>query len=384
MPKKVVHSEPEYVVGSDTTRSPVAAEIDFARSIALPPPAASTPSDPEDAATASGTRSLGTSSQRLAAGRSSPEPDESRGRARRRAAGRADERDLAGGVQPPHSRGLERAGGEIGLDPGARDEGDAVPGGDRRLDGLLQAELEARLEVAQPRPGPPQLVLDHLAHSRALLHHDQRLLAQLRQRHRLPREAVARRTGEHDLVAEERLEDDTPVPPRGTDDAQLELALGDAVDHRLRIRDRERDRYLGVLALELAQEHRHDRAPRTGGGADLERPAELAPLARVQLVDQLALEREHALCAAVKSHPGLGRFHASPGAVEQLAPQPLLERADLKAHGRLGDAEPLGCLREALAFHHRAERRQLSRVHKHILCKALPCKAVPDARGRTL
>ena len=121
------------------------------------------------------------------------ELEERFGRTCRRSAGGANERDLPRGVEPLHASGLEGAGREIGLDRGARDEGDAVAGGDGRLHGLLQAELETGLEVAQPRAGATQLVLDHLAHARALLHHDQRLLAQLVERDRPPGEAVARR-----------------------------------------------------------------------------------------------------------------------------------------------------------------------------------------------
>ncbi len=44
MPKYGVHSEPEYVVGTATSGSPVAAETAFAVSIALPPPTPTRPS----------------------------------------------------------------------------------------------------------------------------------------------------------------------------------------------------------------------------------------------------------------------------------------------------------------------------------------------------
>ena len=43
----------------------------------------------------------------------------------------------------------QRARRELGLDTRARDEGDAEAGGNRALHGLLQAELEADIEVAQ-------------------------------------------------------------------------------------------------------------------------------------------------------------------------------------------------------------------------------------------
>ena len=59
-PKNVVHSAPEYVVGTETSGKPLAAEAAFAVSIALPPPTATIVSTP------SGTRIRceGTSSHR--------------------------------------------------------------------------------------------------------------------------------------------------------------------------------------------------------------------------------------------------------------------------------------------------------------------------------
>ena len=111
-----------------------------------------------------------------------------------------------------------------------------------------------------------------------------------------------------------------------------------------------------MLALELAEQDRDDRAARAGRGADRERAAELAGLALLELLDQLLLELQHPLRAAVEREPGLGRLDAAAGAVEQPAVEPLLERADLEADGRLRDPEPLGRLGEALQLDHRAER----------------------------
>ena len=53
---------------------------------------------------------------------------------------------------------------------------------------------------------------------------------------------------------QERLEDDAAVPAAGADDAELELARGDALDDRLRVEDVERDVQLGVALLELAEQ----------------------------------------------------------------------------------------------------------------------------------
>ena len=154
----------------------------------------------------------------------------------------------------------------------------------------------------------------------------------------------------------------------GADHAELELALGDPLDDGLRVRDRERDRDARVLALELAEEQRDDGASRAGGRADLERAAELALHARLELLEQLPLEREHPLGPAVEGQTRLRGLDASARPVEQLAPEPLLERPDLQADGRLRHPEPLGRLREALPLDDGAKGSQLTRVHKDRLC----------------
>ena len=97
---------------------------------------------------------------------------------------------------------------------------------------------------------------------------------------------------------------------------------------------------------------------------DRELPAQRPLGLAGDLLEQLPLEREQPLCAAVEPGPRLGRLHAAPGAVEQLLADALLERADLLAHRRLRDAEPLSRLGEALALDDRAERSQLPGVHK--------------------
>jgi hypothetical protein len=108
-----------------------------------------------------------------------------------------------------------------------------LSGGDGAADGLLQPELHLNAQVAQTRPGGAELILDHLTNARSLLHDEQSLLAEVVERDLLAREAMPRGTGEYDLVAEERLEDDAAVAARRADDAQLELPVGHLVDHRL-------------------------------------------------------------------------------------------------------------------------------------------------------
>jgi hypothetical protein len=65
------------------------------------------------------------------------------------------------------------------------------------------------------------------------------------------------------------------------------------------------------------------------------------PVVRADFVEELFLEREHALGAPVQTPAGLGRLDPPARPVEQRLAQTLLQRADLKAHRRLRDAELL-------------------------------------------
>jgi hypothetical protein len=86
-----------------------------------------------------------------------------------------------------------------------------------------------------------------------------------------------------------------------------------------------------------------------------------------ELVEQLLLEREHPLRTAVEAEAGLGRLDPAARTVEQLRPEPLLERPHLLRYGRLGDAEPGRRLREAPPLDDLAEGGQLARIHKRTL-----------------
>ena len=104
--------------------------------------------------------------------------------------------------------------------------------------------------------------------------------------------------------------------------------------------------------------------PGPGRRADLERSAELVAFVAADLGDELLLEREQPLGAAVEPQAGLGRLDPPARAVEELRPEPLLERAHLKADGGLRHPEPLGGLREAAPLDDRAEGCELPRIHK--------------------
>ena len=157
------------------------------------------------------------------------------------------------------------------------------------------------------------------------------------------------------------------MPPRGADDPELELARGDPLDDRLRVGDGERDPDARVLALELAEQQRHDDCCRPRRGADLQLARQLALALAGDLVEDLALERQQPLGAAVEPQTCLRRLDAAAGAVEQLRAEPLLERPHLQRDRRLRDAETLRRLREAAPLDDRAERSELTSVHKEIL-----------------
>ena len=97
----------------------------------------------------------------------------------------------------------------------------------------------------------------------------------------------------------------------------------------------------------------------------------------------LLLEREQLLRAPVEAPPGLGGLDAPAGAVEELRPEPLLERAHLQRHRRLCDAQPLGRLREAPPVDDRAEGGELARIHKRELIREERCRVTSCASGST-
>ncbi len=272
----------------------------------------------------------------------------------------------------------EHARGELGLDGPARDERHAEAREHRAPHRLLQTELEAHVEIADPNAEPAKLVVDDPPHAGALLHDDERLARELVGADRLAREAMAGRAHEHDLVVGERLELDTAVARRGADDAELQLPFRDEVDHGPRVVHLERDADGRVRALELAEELRHDDRGGPGRGADREHAREVALRLRDDVGEHLLLEREEPLRAAVQAPSGLGRLDAAPRPVEELGAEPLLERPHLQRDGGLGDPEPLGRLGEGAALDDRAERCELTRIHKRSLSQSF---ARPGARG---
>jgi hypothetical protein len=298
-----------------------------------------------------------------------------KGRERARGAGLAapapaGKKDLAHRVEPADARNRDAAGVEVGLDRKPGDERDAVFRDDGAPHRFLQPELELDVDVAQPHTRLAQLVLDDLADTRPLLHDDQLLSPQIVQGDRFAREAMTGRTGEHDLVAKERLERNAPMAASRADDAELELSLRDLVDHGLSVRDGKSHAHLRMLLLELAEQQRDDRSAGARRRAEVERAGDRAQVVRIEILEQMLLGGQQPLRRRIEPAAGLRGFDTPPGAVEKLPAEPLLERADLEADGRLGHSQPLRGLGEALPLDHRAERGKLARVHKHSLCNA--------------
>ena len=146
------------------------------------------------------------------------------------------------------------------------------------------------------------------------------------------------------------------MTPCGADDSELQLARSNAFDDGVRVGDGQEHADVGIQALELAEDDRDDDRRRTRGGPQDEVAGEVTLTRRRHLRDELILEREHPLRAAVEPPARLRRLHAPSRAVEELRPEPLLESAHLERHRRLGHAEAVGRLGEATAFDHRAER----------------------------
>ena len=160
-----------------------------------------------------------------------------------------------------------------------------------------------------------------------------------------------------------------PVTAGGTDDPELEAAVGDEIDDRLGVVHLERDVQPRVPGEELAQEHGHDDCRRPGRSADRELARERALAVRGDLVQDLLLELQQPLGTAKQAQPGLGRLDAAARTVEQLRAQPLLERPHLQRDRRLRDAQALGGLGEAAALDDLAEGCKLACIHKQILSR---------------
>ena len=129
----------------------------------------------------------------------------------------------------------------------------------------------------------------------------------------------------------------------------------------------ERNPQVGMLLLELAEKNGNGDRGRARGGTDRELTRQGARALGRDLVEHLLLELEQSLCTAEQPQSRLRWLDAAPRAVEQLRPEPLLERSHLKRHGWLRDAESLCRLREAPQLDNGTECGELPGIHKQSL-----------------
>ena len=82
------------------------------------------------------------------------------------------------------------------------------------------------------------------------------LVTELVHGERAPGGTMARRTARTISSRTSGSNSSERVAPEGTHDAELDVPVGDLVDHGLRVPDRECDVQVGMLPLEVAEEQR--------------------------------------------------------------------------------------------------------------------------------
>ena len=182
-----------------------------------------------------------------------------------------------------------------------------MPASTAALVDSVRPELGHDVEVARADADAPQLALDHGAHAGPLLLHARAARRGApRATRRRPANGWPGGTQQHDLVAQERLEQQRAVRPLGADDAELDLPVDDQRDHRVGVVDPQRDVHLGVP--------RRGTRPRIGGRMPLRRAGRRAERelagdvggALVERAEELVLGAQDALRVPVGRAADLG------------------------------------------------------------------------------
>ena len=147
-----------------------------------------------------------------------------------------------------------------------------------------------------------------------------------------------------------------------TNDAELELAIQDAIDNRLGVVHAERDNHVGVLPMERAEQRRQNALARPRRCTDHQVARQLVALV-FQTPKEITLGPEDALGVAIGNIAGLRRLDHATRAIDQLTPQALLKRTNCQRHGGLGDAKLLGGLRKTRTIDDGNEGCELFRIH---------------------
>ena len=297
----------------------------------------------------------------------------------------ADERDLARRLEPLDARVGERARGEVRLDRRARDERDAVAGGDGAPHRLLQAELEPHVEVAQPGARAAQLVLDHLAARRrppasgSAARRAARRASTVRPANAWPgghaRITSSRKNGSNTTPRCRRAAPTTPSSSSRSATSSTTCCVSETESAT---------RDAGVAPLELAEEQADDGAARARRGADLERAAELALLAR-RRPPRGAAPRARAAAARRGRGAGPPRSARRAGRSGRAAACPSRFSSARTCRLTAGCVTPSrsAACEKLLPLDDRAERRELTRVHKDRLCLESHCRTSVPTRARS-
>ena len=360
MPKNAVHSAPEYVVGIETTGSDVSAETAFAVSIALPPPSATSTSAPavrrcrghladpvgrQLAPPADGARHprlqraarsravrVARPRARRAGRRARRVPQRTitrcvraRTRRTRRRRGspsgrsRARARSPASRSSPSTRAAVERPRRQLRLDRRPRDERDAVA----RLTALRtdscrpSSSRTSRSRSRSPsarsssstiwRTPAPSCITIRLS-SRSSSSETVRPANACPGGH-----ARITSSSKNGSKRTERCRRAAPTMPSSSSRAATRSTT-DCVSETA-----SETRTPGCARWNSQSSSGTTIARGAGRGADLQLARELALALAGDLVEQLLLEREDPLRAAVEAQAGLGRLHAAPRAVEQPA-----------------------------------------------------------------
>ena len=175
---------------------------------------------------------------------------------------------------------------------------------------------------------------------------------------------MIRRHDQHDLVAQERLKHQRTMRTLSTNDAELELAIQDAIDNRLGVVNAQRDDHVGVLLMERAEQRRQNPLARPRRCTDHQVARQLVALV-FQAPKEIALGPENALGMAIGNIASLRRLDHATRAIDQLTPKALFKRTNCQRHGRLGDAELLSGLRKTRTIDDGNEGCELFRIHAY-------------------
>src|SRR6266571_4395676 len=234
---------------------------------------------------------------------------------------------------------------------------------DRVLDGAIGAELHGDLQL--DASFSRRLLQRPTAARRRLTHH-KRLRGQvLEAEAALPRQPMAGRCDDHELVGDERDDGQVRVLERGTDHGQVELVAQDLLLHASPRPDLQRDDQAGVQLLEGAKSRRQQ----IDADGRARAYAEVAALDAAHLLERqrrLVEHIERTSRVSVEDRAGLGELDALAQAVEKGQAERLLQLFDLVRNRRLTQSQLLRRLAETAQVGHRFEGTQLTQRHRAV------------------